>query len=198
VLRDQPPVVLLNRVAKAARKLSRDLVKLSESGSLDGALSFLLPRVLLKARLNTSGIEVSPDLPWAFLDSRECADLISGLADCADVATGKLPVDKTAQRLGVRISVNSKALKKLKNQLSRSPRVRNVPLFVMVYGLRSLVTEAQGKLTLWNDPEGFGPRGTLPAMLSILQPHLPDAIPAKLNFRTLHRYLNSKASMPRA
>jgi hypothetical protein len=188
------PVVLLNRVSKAARQLSDDLVRLSkhESVLLDGTLIALLPRILVKARLNTTTheIEVGSDRAWALLDAKVCADLLSGVADCAKVAAKKMPMDEAAQRLGVRIWRDEKKLRALKNKKRRSSVVRNVPLHMLVRRLRALVIKTRGKLTLWDDPEGLDPRGTLPTALNILRPHLSEAIPLKLNFRTLHRYLN--------
>lgn len=187
------PVVLLNRVAKAARQLSDDLVRLSKNESvlLDGTFIALLPRVLLKARLNitTDEIEVGSDRAWAFLDAKVCAELLSGIADCAKVATHKMGLEEASQRLGVRIRFDEKKLSALKRKKRRSSIVRNVPLHVLVRRLDALVIDTKGKLTLWNDPK-VGPKGTLPAALNILQPHLSEAIPVKLNFRTLHRYLN--------
>ena len=188
-------VVLLNRVAKAARQLSDDLVRLSENESvlLDGTFIALFARVLVRAWLNpaTGEIEVGTDRAWAFLDSKVCAALLSGVADCAEVAAKKMPWDEAMQRLGVKI-VLKKELSTHKNKKRRSSGVRNAPLHMLVRRLRALVIKTRGKLTLWNDPESLDPKGTLPAALNILQPHLSEAIPVKLNFKTLHRYRHLK------
>ncbi|MGB2647791.1 MAG: hypothetical protein WBC86_09280, partial [Pseudolabrys sp.] len=124
-------VVLLNRVAKAARQLSDDLVRLSENESvlLDGTFIALFARVLVRAWLNpaTGEIEVGTDRAWAFLDSKVCAALLSGVADCAEVAAKKMPWDEAMQRLGVKI-VLKKELSTHKNKKRRSSGVRNAPL----------------------------------------------------------------------
>jgi|RhiMetdeSRZDD1v2_1073273.scaffolds.fasta_scaffold63569_4 hypothetical protein len=195
LLKTHTSVVLLNRVATAARQLSDDLVRLSKNEShpsLDGTLALLLPRVLVMAQVNfqTLEIEVGTHRAWRLLDAKACADLLSGVADCAKVLTKKMPLEEAEQRLRVRIRVDEKKLRALKSKSRQSSRVRNVPLHNLVRRLRALVIKNQGKLTLWNDPESMEPKGTLPAALNILQPHLSEAIPVKLNFRTLHRYLN--------
>lgn len=87
------------------------------------------------------------------------------------------------------IWVDEKKLSALRNKKHRSSIVRNFPLYLLVRRLHALVIKTRGKLTLWNDPESLDPKGSLPAALNILRPHLSEAIPKKLNFRTLHRYL---------
>jgi hypothetical protein len=196
-LKARAPVVLLNRVTKAARQLSDDLVRLSENEStlLDGTLIAILPRILLRARLNTATgeIEVGSERAWAFLDAKVCAELLSGVALCAKVAAKKMPMDEAAQRLGVRMMrVDQKKLSALKNKKRRPSVVRKFPLHLLVRRLRALVIKTRGKLTLWHDTESLEPKGTLPAVLKILQPHLSEAIPVKLNFKTLHRYRHLK------
>jgi hypothetical protein len=191
------PLVLLNRVAKNARQLSRDLFRVAQSGCviLDGTLLALLPRVLLKARLNTTTdkIEVGCARSWVFLDDYRYADLLSGLADCASVAAKKMPMAEAARRLGVGIRIKPRAIAALK-AAAPPTKVRNVLLHVLVQGLHALIVDkAHGKLTLWNDPEDIGPKGTLPAVLTILRPYLPDVVPARLNYKTLYRYLKTKS-----
>ena len=149
-------------MAKAARQLSDDLVRLSENEStlLDGTLIAILPRILLRARLNTATgeIEVGSERAWAFLDAKVCAELLSGVALCAKVAAKKMPMDE-AKRLGVvRIRADQKKLSALKNKKRRSSVVRNFPLHMLVRRLRALVIKTRGKLTLWNDPESHGPK----------------------------------------
>ncbi|MDR3483577.1 MAG: hypothetical protein P4M05_01515 [Bradyrhizobium sp.] len=191
------PLVLLNRVAKSARQLSTDLFRVAQSGCvlLDGTLLALLPRVLLKARLNTTTnkIEVGCDRSWVFLDDYRYADLLSGLADCASVAAEKMPMAEAARRLGVRIRIKPEAIAALK-ATAPPTKVRNVLLHVLVQGLHALIVDkAHGKLTLWNDPEDTGPKGTLPAVLKILRRYLPDVVPVTLNYKTLRRYLKTKS-----
>jgi hypothetical protein len=53
----------------------------------------------------------------------------------------------------------------------------------------SIVVEAKGELTLWQDSATGELKGTLPDVLELLRPHLPGLLPEKMNFSTLHRAL---------
>jgi hypothetical protein len=73
-----------------------------------------------------------------------------------------------------------------KNRVSNRPRGsrKNPILRRLILNLyMSIVGGAQGKLTLYGG--GGEIRGTLPAVLEILRPYLPDVIPAKLPYETL-------------
>jgi hypothetical protein len=206
----RPPVALLNRVARTTRQLSDDLARLSrsESVTLDRVLIAIFPRILSKARLDlsTGEVEFACDDAWAFLDCETYADLLSGLADCAKIAAGKMSMFNTdapgggllrsevAQRLGANIRFNQKRYEEWRRKHRNVPSVQNVPLRLLITRLRTLiVNQANGQLTLWNGPRGGHPNGTLPDVLAILRPYLPDVIPAKMNYRTLYRYLNVKS-----
>jgi hypothetical protein len=197
-LADVPrPQVLLNRVAKTARQLSRHLTQAdqSESRILDGTLITLFPRALLRARLNPVSyeIDVRSDGAWLFLDGLLYAELLSGLADCALVAANKMSADDAARRLGTRITLKPGGYEAVK-ATPPSQRARNASLRNLIQRLRDLIVDkAQGKLTLWNDPEGVEPKGTLPAVLKILRPYLPDIIPLRLNYKTLRQYLKTRS-----
>ena len=73
-----------------------------------------------------------------------------------------------------------------KNRVSNRPRgSRQNPilrrLILQLYS--SIVDRARGKLTLYVD--GGEIRGTLPAVLEVLRPYMPDVIPVKLPYETL-------------
>ena len=63
----------------------------------------LLPRVLLKARVNhsTGRIEVGADKSWTFLDEYAYGSLLADLAECAKVTAGKITLGEGARRLDV-------------------------------------------------------------------------------------------------
>jgi hypothetical protein len=187
------PVVLINRVAKNAQVLSRDLFRLSRYDSLFGsALLSLLPRVLLKARVNqsTGRIEVGDDKSWTFLDEYAYARLLADLAECAKVAAGKITLEEGARRLGVGLNFEANKPLEIKRPPPKAFGVRHGALLLLIALLRLLVVDqAKGNLTLWNSPSKNEPDGTLPLVLGILRAYLSEEIPEKLNYRTLHRYL---------
>jgi hypothetical protein len=199
----RPVVALLNRVARTTRQLSDDLARLSrsESVTLDGFLVAIFPHMLLKShtqevlRAEAEGVvEVDGDRRYAFLDSEVHAYLLSGLALCAEVAADKMSMSEVGQRLGVNIRFNQERYEEWRRKHRNVPSVRNVPLRLLITRLRTLIVDqANGQLTLWNGPRGGRPNGTLPDVLAILRPYLPDVIPAKMNYRTLYRYLNVRS-----
>src|SRR5262249_7038872 len=58
---------------------------------------------------------------------------------------------------------------------------RHRALSFLVEGLYlDIVVEAKGKLTLWQDAATGELKGTLPAVLELLRPHLPGVLPEKM------------------
>jgi hypothetical protein len=155
------PAVHLNKIAETARKLLRYLMQLEQTNSfeLNGVTHLVMPRVLLRAGLKGD----------------EYANLISGLTNCADTAE--------AARLGV-VRIETPAIQ------GSCPviKARYANLLVLVCDLREVVCKAKGKLTLWRDPDSSEMRGTLPAVLNVLRPYIPDVIPKHISYRTLQRY----------
>jgi hypothetical protein len=189
------PTVLLNRIAESARKLFRYLIQLEQTDftALDDVICLILPRVLLRARFNpsTTQLEVGCDRSWAFLNVHEYADLISGLTSCADVARRKLSLPEAARRIGVGVV-------KIKPPAVQGNRpvtkVLHPNLAVFVRDLRELIVyKGKGNLTLWRDPVSSETKGTLPAVLNVLRPYLPDVVPEHISYRTLQRYHSSAA-----
>lgn len=194
LIKTRAPLALLNRVSRAASQLSRDLMRLKdgENKSLDGNLIALFPRVIVRARADRGKIEVA-ECSWTLLQCIEYAHLLAGLAACAQVAASKADGVEIGRHLGVRLTFNEERYQEFRRSSQYLSSVRNEPLCVLILQLRDLIVrEGQGKLSLWNDPVGGGVNGTLPAVLKILRPYLPDTIPVKLNYRTLHRYLHIK------
>ena len=187
------PVALIKRVAKNAQVLSRDLFRLSRYDSLFGsALLGLLPRVLLKARVNksTGRIEVGAKKSWTFLDEYGYSRLLADLAECAKVAAGKITLGEGARRLEVGLNFEANKPLQIKRPPQKASGVRHETLLLLIALLRLLIVDqAKGRLTLWNAPAKNEPHGTLPLVLRILRPYLSEEIPEKLNYRTLHRYL---------
>jgi hypothetical protein len=180
-----------NRVSRTARQLARALARVAnhENCLLDGVLVAILPRILVRARYEEGKFQVAKD-SWNFLDSSEYAHLLLGLAACAEVAAGKRRMAEVGPKLGVSVRFNSKRYQEWAKTVPRLPPARNVPLCVLILGLRDLITKnSNGKLTLWEDPTSGNIKGTLPVVLATLRPHLPGIIPAKLNYRTLRRYI---------
>ena len=195
LIKAQRPLTLLNRISRTARQLSQDLSRLDnfENKGLDGALGLVFPRVVLRARADRGKAEVAKGV-WAFLECGVYAHLLAGLAACAEVAAGKADLLEVGLRFGVRGTFNAERDQEQRRSVRHLPKVSNVPLRVLISGLRDLIVrEAHGKLTLWNDPVGGGVKGTLPEVLAILRPYLPDVIPVKVNYRTLRRYMNIKS-----
>ena len=78
------------------------------------------------------------------------------------------------------------AVSQPKKEVSHRPHgsTQNPELRMLILGLYvSIVQEAQGKLTLRKDVHDI--RGTLPAVLEILRPYLPEIIPVMLPYETL-------------
>ena len=72
---------------------------------------------------------------------------------------------------------------------------QNPVLRMLILDLQvSIVQGAQGKLTLRKD--GTDIRGTLPAVLEILRPYLPDVIPVMLPYTTLRDMRKSAQELP--
>jgi hypothetical protein len=66
--------------------------------------------------------------------------------------------------------------------------VSNPCLYYLIRRLyTSVVKEAHGKLAVRKGKRGGELKGTLPAILAILRPYLPNIIPAKLSYSTLRR-----------
>jgi hypothetical protein len=78
------------------------------------------------------------------------------------------------------------AVSQPKKLISHRPRgsIQNPVLRMLILELyASIVEGAQGKITLRKDVDDI--KGTLPDILEVLRPYLPDAIPVKLPYETL-------------
>jgi hypothetical protein len=100
----------------------------------------------------------------------------------------QLPLDDLHKLLdAARTAANPKG-EKLTHRPTGSFKHRSLNLLIAgLYGL--IVEEAQGELTLWEDASTGRLKGTLPAVLEILRPHLNGILPKKIPFSTLHRAL---------
>jgi hypothetical protein len=84
-----------------------------------------------------------------------------------------------------------------KKEVSHRPHgsTQNPVLRMLILGLySSIVQKAQGKLTLRKDANDI--RGTLPAVLEILRPYLPEIIPVMLPYETLRDIRKSARQLP--
>jgi hypothetical protein len=190
------PTVLLNKIAETAHRLSHYLMQLEQTDyvKLDGAIFAILPRVLLRSRYSSLGqVEIDRYGSWTSLDLREYAGLTSGVATCADAVRGKLSLPEAGRRLGVALRFNHASYAEILKELPRG-KAHHSSLVILVRDLRaSIVYKAKGKLTLWRDPHSSEMRGTLPAVLTVLRPYLPDVIPNNISYRTLQRYCSLTA-----
>jgi hypothetical protein len=89
------------------------------------------------------------------------------------------------------------AVSQPKKEVSHRPQgsTQNPALHMLIFGLyASIVQEAQGKLTLRKDVNDI--RGTLPAVLEILRPYLPEVIPVMLPYETLRDIRKAARRLP--
>jgi hypothetical protein len=89
------------------------------------------------------------------------------------------------------------AVSQPKKEISHRPQgsTKNPALHMLIRGLyASIVQEAQGKLTLRKDVNDI--RGTLPAVLEILRPYLPEVIPVMLPYETLRDIRKAARQLP--
>jgi hypothetical protein len=115
-------------------------------------------------------------MPSEFVDYKipdsmaPCIRLLGGLADAADAATQwKEPKRDPWRPKG---------------------SIKNPPLHLLIELLqRSIAKEADGRLSVRKGNSCGKAKGTLPAVLMILRPYLPDIIPSKLSYSTLRRVL---------
>jgi hypothetical protein len=87
---------------------------------------------------------------------------------------------------------NLAALPPLKKKDAHRPRfsVQNPPYHVLVHSLyRGIVEEAHGEFAVRKSSITGELQGAAPAVLKLLQPFLPEIIPAKLSYSTLRRML---------
>jgi hypothetical protein len=116
-------------------------------------------------------------LPSEFVDYKipdsmaPCIRLLGRLADAADAAPRQLEKPKR-HPWRPRGSIKNPALHHLVELLQRS-----------------IVKEADGRLAVRKGKSHGEAKGTLPAVLLILRPYIPDIIPAKLSHSTLRRVL---------
>jgi hypothetical protein len=92
---------------------------------------------------------------------------------------------------------NLAALPPLKKKDAHRPRfsVQNPPYHVLVHSLyRGIVEEAHGEFAVRKSSITGELQGAAPAVLKLLQPFLPEIIPAKLSYSTLRRMLLAAAA----